>query len=270
MKNVHLLIILALILVLASACQKTSKITCSGSTTVLPIAQATAEAFMDKHPGVNISIRGGGSGVGIAALQNGNVEIANSSRPMKPEEISQAKSKGLDPVAHAVALDGVAVVVHANNEVSKLSIGQIRDIYTGKIQNWSEIGGPELPIVVISRDVASGTFEVFNEKALDGSKVISEAQLLASNNAVATTVASTPGGIGYLGLGYIQGQIKAVTVDGITPSAQTVRDGSYPLSRELYMYTNGQSEGGVSDFLSFILSAEGQKIVEEQGFIALK
>jgi phosphate transport system substrate-binding protein len=270
MKHRHLIIALILLLAISSAFAKPRRLTCSGSTTVLPIAQATAEAFMDKHPDVNISIRGGGSGVGVAALQNGTAQIANSSRTMKAKEISQAKSKGINPTPYAIALDGIAIVVHANNSVANLRIAQIRDIYTGKIKNWKEVGGASLPIVVISRDVASGTFEVFNEKALGGSKVVSSAQLLASNNAVATTVGSTPGGIGYIGLGYLTGQIRTVKVNGVTPTTKTVQDGSYPLSRKLYMYTNGKAKGDVSSYIAFIQSAEGQKIVVEQGFIALK
>ncbi|MCB5247496.1 MAG: PstS family phosphate ABC transporter substrate-binding protein [Candidatus Cloacimonetes bacterium] len=272
MKNRYFSIALILILALGltSAFAKTRSITCSGSTTVLPIAQATAEAFMDKHPDVNISIRGGGSGVGVAALQNGTVQIANSSRPMKSKEISQAKSKGINPTPYAIALDGIAIVVHDSNPVKNLSIAQIRDIYTGKIKNWKEVGGPNLPIVAISRDVASGTFEVFNEKALSGSKVTASAQLLASNNAVASAVGSTPGGIGYIGLGYLTGQIKVVSANGVTPSVKTVQEGSYPLSRKLYMYTNGKAKGDVNSYIAFIQSEEGQKIVEAQGFIALK
>lgn len=270
MKKSILIIALILCLGLAPSFAKTRKLTCSGSTTVLPIAQATAEAYMDKHPDINISIRGGGSGVGIASLQNGAVQIANSSRPMKSKEITQAKARGINPTPYAIALDGIAIVVHKGNSVKNLSIAQIRDIYTGKIKNWKEVGGPSLPIVVISRDVASGTFEVFNEKALGGQKVVSSAQLLASNNAVATTVGSTPGGIGYIGLGYMTGELRAITVNGITASVKTVQEGSYPLSRKLYMYTNGKAKGDVNSYIAFIQSDEGQKIVEEQGFIALK
>lgn len=270
MNKKYIIVALILLLAISFAVAKSRKITCSGSTTVLPIAQATAEAYMDKHPDVNISIRGGGSGVGIAALQNGSADIANSSRVMKAKEISQAKFKGINPTPYAVALDGIAIVVHKSNSVANLSIAQIRDIYNGKIKNWSEVGGPKLPIVVISRDVASGTFEVFNEKALGGSKVVSSAQLLASNNAVASTVGSTPGGIGYIGLGYLTEEIKTVKVNSITPNTKTVQDGSYPLARKLYMYTNGKAKGDLGSYIAFIQSDAGQKIVVEQGFIALK
>jgi phosphate transport system substrate-binding protein len=269
MKKKLILISLAL-LILALPAFAQYQITCSGSTTVLPIAQATAEAFMDKNPKINVSIRGGGSGVGIASLINGTIHIANASRPMKSKEMTQARSKGINPTPYAVALDAIAVITNKSNPVGELTINQIKDIYTGNIKNWNQVGGPSLPIVVISRDVASGTFEVFNEKALGGKKVTSSAQLLASNNAIATTVGTTPGGIGYIGLGYLTDDVKAVSVGGVSPSKKTTVDGSYKLSRKLYMYTNGKAKGGVNNYIAFIQSAEGQKIVEEQGFLALQ
>ncbi|PKN78203.1 MAG: phosphate ABC transporter substrate-binding protein [Candidatus Cloacimonetes bacterium HGW-Cloacimonetes-1] len=248
---------------------KGNNITCSGSTTVLPVAQAAAEAFMDKNPSVNISVRGGGSGVGVAALQNGTADIGNSSRPMKAKEITQCKSKGINPTPYAVANDGIAIVVHKNNPVKNITIAQITAIYTGKIKNWSAVGGPNLPIVVISRDVASGTFEMFNEKALKGAKVESSAQMLASNNAIVTTVASTPGGIGYAGLGYVTDDIRVVSVENVIPSENTVKNGTYKMARKLYMFTNGKATGEVARFISFIQSAEGQALVVRQGFISL-
>lgn len=244
-------------------------ITCSGSTTVLPIAQATAEAFMDKYPQINISVRGGGSGVGIAALQNGTVHIANSSRKIKSKELSAAKASGIDPRGYAVANDGIAMVLHPSNKVKALTTAQIKDIYTGKVKNWQQLGGDKIPIVIISRDVASGTFEVFNEKALGGAKVDPSAQMLASNNAVVSTVADTPGGIAYAGLGYVNDEVKVVTVNGIMPSMKTIKDGSYPLSRKLYMYTDGKASGNVASYIGFIQGPEGQKIVEQNGFIRI-
>ncbi|MDD4309113.1 MAG: PstS family phosphate ABC transporter substrate-binding protein [Candidatus Cloacimonetes bacterium] len=248
---------------------KGNQLTCSGSTTVLPVAQATAEAFMDKNPDINISVRGGGSGVGVAALQNKTVDIANSSRSMKSKEIAACKAKGINPTPYAIANDGISIVVHKNNKVSNLTVAQIKGIYTGKIKNWKEVGGASMPIVIISRDVASGTFEVFNEKALSGSKVEGAAQLLASNNAVVTAVTSTPGAIGYAGLGYVNENVNVVPVNNITPSESTVKNGTYPLSRKLYMYTNGKAKGVVASYLSFIQSAEGQAMVKESGFITL-
>lgn len=269
MKNI--IIILSIIIVLFSPliAAKKNQITISGSTTVLPIAQAAAEAFMAKND-VNISVRGGGSGVGVAALINKTVNIANSSRPMKAKEISQAKSAGINPTAYAVANDGICLVVNTKNTVKNLSLKQLKGIYTGKITNWNQVGGPNMPIVVISRDVASGTYEVFNEKVLAGSKVIDSAMMLASNNAVATSVGDTPGAIGYVGLGYVTDKTKVLTYEGCMPSVQTIKSGEYKLSRKLYMYTNGKATGVAGQFLSFLFSTEGQKIVEEQGFISVK
>ncbi len=265
-----IVILLALAcLVIIPAFGKNGHITCAGSTTVLPVAQATAEAFMDNNPGINISVRGGGSGVGVAALQNKTADIANSSRPMKAKEITASKSKGINPTAYAVANDGISIVVHKNNPIKNLTIAQIKGIYTGKIKNWKELGGASMPIVVVSRDIASGTFEVFNEKALAGAKVDGAAQLLASNNSVVSAVGSTPGGIGYAGLGYVTESVRVVTVNNVMPSESTVKNGRYPLSRKLYMYTNGKASGEVARFISFIQSPAGQEIVKEQGFITL-
>jgi phosphate transport system substrate-binding protein len=188
---------------------------------------------------------------------------------MKSKEISQCKSKGINPTAYAVANDGISMVVHPSNPVKNLSVAQIRDIYTGKIKNWKDLGGASMPIVVVSRDVASGTFEVFNEKALGGAKVDPSAQLLASNNAIVTTVSSTPGAIGYAGLGYVNETVRVVTVNGIMPNESTVKSGSYALSRKLYMYTNGKASGDVARYISFIQSTVGQEIVKKQGFISL-
>lgn len=245
-----------------------NQLTISGSTTVLPIAQAGAEAFMEKYD-INVSVRGGGSGVGIAALINKTVNIANASRPMKAKEISQAKANGVNPKGYAIANDGITIVVNTKNTVKNISLNSLKSIYTGKITNWKQVGGPNLPIVVISRDVASGTFEVFNEKVLGGARVVDSAMMLASNNAVSSTVADTPGAIGYIGLGYVTDKSKIVSVDNVMPGEQTVKNGQYKLSRKLYMYTNGPAKGNAAAFLNFLLSGEGQKIVREQGYITV-
>mgnify|MGYP000852743053 FL=1 len=247
-----------------------NQITCTGSTTVLPIAQATAEVFMNNHAEINISVRGGGSGVGIASLQNKTTDICNSSRPLKSKEISTAKAKGINPIPYAIANDAITIVVHNSNLLNNLSIKQIKDIYTGNIINWKELGGANVPIVVISRDVASGTYEVFNDKVLAGAKVIGSAQLLASNNAVISAVSNTPGAIGYVGLGYLNDNAKLLSVNKVTPSELTVKNNSYPLSRKLYMYTNGKAKGIVANYIGFIQSDRGQKIVVERGFINIK
>jgi phosphate transport system substrate-binding protein len=245
------------------------KLTLQGSTTILPIAQAAAEAYMEKHPDADIMVRGGGSGTGIAALIDGATDIANSSRPMKTKEMKQAREKGVNPVGTVIALDGIAVIVHKSNPINDITIDDLKKIYTGKMTNWSSLGAKG-KIVVVSRDAASGTFEVFNEKVLTGAKLTESALMQASNLEIARTVEQTPGGIGYVGLGYISDKVKVLKVNGVTPSEQTVRNGSYPLARPLYMYTNGAPKGLAKSFIDFILSNEGQKIVRDNGFVPVK
>lgn len=245
-------------------------LTITGSTTVLPIAQKAAEVYMNEHSQVNISVRGGGSSVGIAALLDGTVQIADASREIKTKELKAAREKGINPVGNVVAKDGIAVVVHPGNGMSEISIPQIAAIYTGEISNWKDLGGTPGPIVVISRDNSSGTYEVFNTLALGGGKVREDAVVLASNNAVAQTVSQTPGAIGYVGLGYLSDAVKALKVGGVMPSNATVNSGAYKLARPLYMYTNGNPKGLAKQYLDFIWSDEGQGIVEDLGFVPLR
>ncbi len=247
-----------------------SKLVLTGSTTVFPIAQKTAEVYCDNHPEVEISVRGGGSGGGVAALIDGTCDIANASRPMKTKELFKARGKGIDPVAHVIAMDGIAVIVHPENSMDKLSMVQLKDIYTGKISNWKRVGGKRGVIVVVSRDSASGTFECFNKMALKKEKVRPDALLQASNQTVAMTVSKTPGAIGYVGIGYLSPQVKALKVNGVNPSKRTVSNGTYPIARPLYMYTDGKPKGLTGRFISFIMSAKGQKLVEEVGFVSVK
>lgn len=245
------------------------KLTIQGSTTVLPIAQAAAEAYMDNNPDADITVRGGGSGTGIAALIDGATDIADASRPMKTKEIKTAREKGVNPVANVVARDGIAVVVHPNNPINKISKEDIQKIYTDEITRWDNVGGRG-SIVVVSRDAASGTFEAFNELALEKAKLTDGALMLASNLEVARTVAQTPGAIGYVGLGYLTDEIKALQVDGILPSEETVNDGTYPLARPLFMYTPGNPKGLAKSFIEFVMSPAGQEIVKEAGFVPVK
>ena len=245
-------------------------ITIKGSTTVLPIAQITAEVFMERHPDAKISVQGGGSGIGIAAIIDGTCDIGDSSRSMKEHELRNAVGKGVNPKANLVAMDGLSVIVHPSNKLTGLTKNQLKDIYTGKISDWSALGGESQKIVVISRDSSGGTFESFGEMALDKAKVRSDALMQASNQAVASTVAKTPGAIGYVGLGYLSSQVKALTLNGVMPSKETVLNNKYSLARPLFMYTNGAPQGAVKDFLDFVLSEEGQKLVGEAGFVGLK
>ena len=246
------------------------KITIKGSTTVLPLAQVAAEVFMERNPDVDISVQGGGSGVGIASLIDKTTDIANSSRKIKDSEVEKARAAGIAPFETVVALDGIAVIVHPSNIKNYLTREQIKAIYTGKISDWEELGGTRGKIVVISRDSSSGTFEAFESLTLDKQKVRSDALTTASNQAVAMTVAQTPGAIGYIGLGYISGKVKAAAVDGVKCTRETVIEGTYPLARPLHMYTDAKPTGEVKAFIDFILSAEGQKLVEEQGFVPLR
>ncbi len=242
-------------------------LTIKGSTTVLPVAQIGAEVFMDRNPRVDISVQGGGSGVGIASLVDRTTQIATSSREIKKEEIERARAAGVHPHETIVAMDGIAVAVNPSNPVDNLTTEQIRDIYTGEVSNWRELGGPDREIVAISRDTSSGTFEAFEKLALDGLKVRPDALVTASNQVVNTTVAQTPGAIGYLGYGYLSDRVKAVSVDGIRPSGETIRSGRYPLARPLYLYTDGKPTGDAKRYVDFLLSEEGQRLVQEQGFI---
>jgi len=245
-------------------------ITVKGSTTVLPISQACAEVFMDQNSDIDISVQGGGSGVGISSIIDGTCDIGNASRAIKEKEVATAKEKSVVPVGNVVARDAIAVILNPANAIEGLNLEQIKAIYTGEISNWSGVGGSNLEIVVISRDSASGTFEAFNELALEKEKVRPDALLQASNAAVATSVANTPGAIGYVGLGYVNQRIKAIKINDVRPSKETVNSDTYPLARPLFMYTNGEPVNAVKEFIDFVMSEEGQKLVEENGYISVK
>lgn len=250
-------------------------ITVQGSSTVLPIAQKAAEVYMDNNPDVDISVRGGGSGNGIAALIDGATDIADASRFIKFEEVENAVANGIYPVPHRVAMDGIAVVVHPANKVEELSLEDIKKIYTGQVTNWSEVGGFDKEIVIVSRDSSSGTFGVFNDVAkngkIDGSSIrlTPTALTQSSNGDVAGTVAETKGAIGYVGLGYLSSDLKAVKVNGVRPTNETVANGQFPFARPLYMFTDGWPQDETKKFINFILSSEGQKIAEKVGYVPL-
>ncbi len=246
-----------------------SSIVIKGSTTVLPVAQGTLEAFMKKNPQVQMSLSGGGSGEGIKALIDKTAQIATSSREIKKEEVDLARTKNIKPVAHVVAHDAIIPIVHPKNKVSNLSIDQLSQIYQGKITNWKEVGGDDLKIVVISRDSSSGTFESWDHFVMKKIKVTPRAQMLASNGAIVTAIAKNRYAIGYLGIGYLNKSVKPLKVNGVTASVQTALSKAYPLSRELYMYTNGDAKGDVAKYLSFVKSPEGQQIVVKEGFVPL-
>ncbi len=246
-----------------------SSIVIKGSTTVLPVAQGTLEAFMKAHPGVQMSLSGGGSGEGIKALIDKTTDIATSSRDIKPSEIELAKSRGVNPMEHVVAFDAIIPVVHPTNKVSNLTIDQLSQIYQGKITNWKEVGGDDRRIVVISRDSSSGTFESWDHFVMKKEKVTPRAQMLASNGALVTAVAKNRFAIAYLGIGYLNKSVKPLQVNGVTASVQTAMSKEYPLSRELYMYTSGEPTGEVAKYLAFVKSAQGQAVVAKEGFVPL-
>ncbi|MBF0215909.1 MAG: phosphate ABC transporter substrate-binding protein [Candidatus Omnitrophica bacterium] len=270
MRKIKTMIVGTAMLALCAVTAQAEKIVVEGSTTVLPIAQRAAELFMEKKPSADISVRGGGSGVGIASIIDGTCDIADSSRPIKDTELDKAAALGKDIKAHIVAMDGIALIVHPSNGVSALTKQQVKEIYTGKISNWSKLGGENKKIVVISRDTSSGTFEAFGELALDKQKVRPDALMQASNQAIASTVAKTPDAIGYVGLGFLDSSVKALDIDGVTPSKESVLTGKYVIGRPLFMYTNGAPKGMAKDFLDFIKSSEGQSMVEGEGFVPLE
>ena len=240
-----------------------------GSTTVLPIAQAALEAYTKVHPGVNISLSAGGSGDGIKALIDKSTDIANSSREIKDKEITLARAQGVDPIAHAVAIDAIVPIVHPKNKINGLTIDQLSQIYQGKITNWKEVGGDNLTIVIVSRDSSSGTFESWGHLVLSNARVTPRAQLQTSNGAVVQAVSKNRYAIGYIGLGYLNTSVKGLTVNGITASAKTALSKEYPVARPLYMYTNGQPAGEVAKFIKFILGPAGQQLVANEGFVPL-
>jgi phosphate transport system substrate-binding protein len=250
--------------------QQSVSMTIDGSTTVLPIAQKAAETYMNEHSDVNISVQGTGSGNGIASLIDGTTDIADSSRDITQDEIDRAKANGVNPYETVIAHDAISIVVNPDNDVNALTVDQVKKIFTGQITNWNEVNGPDMPIVVVTRDSSSGTYESFLELALGkGSNITDKAIVQASNQTVKNTIATTKGSIGYIGLGYVDSSVKAISYDGVMPSKESAANHTYKLSRELYMFTNGQPTGAVKDFIGFVLSPEGQNIVEEEGFVKI-
>lgn len=241
-----------------------------GSTTVGPIGDAFAEAFM-KSQGCSITVKKTGSGDGVAALIDARCDIAMSSRFLKPEEFKKAVENGVYPVAHTVAMDGVCVVLHPSNPINELTTAQIADIYMGKITNWKELGGPDMAIVAISRDTSSGTYEVFHEKVMNKKDMAASVEYVNANPQAHARVKTTAGAIGYVGLGFLDRNVKAIKVDGVAPTKRTIAQGTFPVSRPLFLFTNGYPKLGslIHAFCIFYLSEEGQEIVEAKGFVPM-
>ncbi|MFH1856751.1 MAG: phosphate ABC transporter substrate-binding protein [Candidatus Omnitrophota bacterium] len=253
-----------------------------GSDTMVNLVQSWAESFMGEHPDAFVAVTGGGSGTGIASLLNRTCDIAECSRKMKQEEIELARKKGINPLEWTVALDGLAVVVSAENPVDKLTINQLADIFTGRITNWKEVGGMDSKIVILSREVNSGTHVYFKEHVLRRGNAAHQdefavsALLMPSSQAIADEIAQNPQAIGYYGMGYVGSGQKAVAVAKdensmyILPLIKNVINGEYAISRPLFMYTDGEPQGLVKEFLDFALSNEGQKIVLDLDFVPIK
>jgi phosphate transport system substrate-binding protein len=250
-----------------------------GSDTIVNLALAWAERYQSAHPEVRISVTGGGSGTGIASLINGTVDIANASRQIKEEEIAEAQANGVDPMEHIIARDAIAVIVNPENPVSKLTLKQISDIYSGKIDNWIDVGGEDRPIVRLSRETNSGTHVYFLETVLrlgnpeDKTLFSTDTLLLPSSEGIVAEVRQNPNAIGYDGLGYVPEDLKMIAIaereggEYVLPSIPTVNDKTYPIARDLYMYTDGEPAGIVREYLDWILDAEAQEIVAELGFV---
>ncbi|MBE0417304.1 MAG: PstS family phosphate ABC transporter substrate-binding protein [Coriobacteriia bacterium] len=246
-------------------------ITVEGSDTMVNLGQALTEAFMDENMGVDVSVAGGGSGVGVASLINGTVDFANSSRPMKDEETDEAEANGVNPVEFIVAYDGIAIIVNPSLEVDDITFEQVGAIYRGEITNWSEVGGPDLDIVLLSRDTSSGTYAFFLEHVVqqDDKEAVyaASARLLPSTQAIVDETIANEAAIGYVGLGYVVPEIKELAVDGVEASVDSVKDGSYSVARPLFMYSNGEPVDVAKAYIDWILGADGQAVVAELGFV---
>jgi phosphate transport system substrate-binding protein len=248
-------------------------LTIKGSDTMVILAQRWAEAYMRAHEGTTIQVSGGGSGTGIAALLNGTTDIANSSRPIEDSERTRLEQRRGGAVRETrVALDALAVYVHEGSPVQSLTIAQLSDIFRGRVTSWSAVGGPDRPIVLYSRENNSGTYAYFKEHVLDGADFAAAAQTLPGTAAVINAVTRDPNGIGYGGIGYAGGvRTLPIAADGppIAPTVENATSGAYPLARHLYMYSAGEPSPTAADFLAWVVSPEGQALVEQVGFYPL-
>jgi phosphate transport system substrate-binding protein len=247
-----------------------NRIDISGSNTVLPLVHALAEAYMKENREIGISLRGGGSGTGIAALASGTSDVAMSSRDIRANEIANAQNNGVEPVEHAIAIDGITIIVHPSNPITSLTMEQLRKIYSGEIRNWNEVGGEDLMIAAIARDSASGTQEYFNSAVMRGTDFRTDLITQVATGAVMQEVAQNRRAIAYIGVAYQNPHIKVIgiNVNGtvVMPTEETILSGEYPLSRPVFLYTDKAQRQAVADFIAFILSADGQEIVRDMGF----
>lgn len=261
---------------------RTRAIQNKGSDTMVNLALAWAEAYRNVKPDVDIAVTGGGSGTGIAALINGTVDLANASRAMKDSEIADAQKNGINPVEHTVAVDALAIIVNKSNPVSQLTIDQLSDIFSGRITNWKDVGGEDTQIVLVSRETNSGTHVYFLEEVVrkgdsENKDVFApQTLLMPSSVGITSEVQRNPRAIGYDGLGYVDMETEkliAVAKDAnspyVLPSVANGADGTYPISRALYMYTTGEPDTNIDDYLAWIRGPEGQAIVADLGFVPI-
>jgi len=246
-----------------------NKIVIDGSTTVGPIAKAFAEYYMENNKGVNITVSESGSGNGAKSLVNSTCDVATMSRAMKDTEFKAAIYANRFPFTHVVAMDGLPILVHPSNPVKNLTVEQVRGIYTGKITNWKEVGGADMKIVKVSRDTNSGTYETFETMVMNKEKIAQDTEYVGSNGAVRSRVQTTPAAIGYAGLGFVDDTVKALDINNVSPDRNTVASGRYPISRPLYMVTDGFPKLGshLHAFMTLHLTKKGQEIVEDVGFV---
>lgn len=263
---------------MTSAQQKTVQIQQKGSDTLLVLAQNWAEAYMTDNKNVEIVVSGGGSGTGISALINRQIDIADASRQIKQQELDAAKEVGVNPVEWKVALDGISVIVNKANNIEELSYDQLRGLYNGSITNWSDVGGTSSTVVAYGRQSTSGTYVYFNEEVLKEDDYRSDMNQMAGNADIVEVVINDPNGIGYVGVAYAEArkdELKIASVklskksESYQPTVTDIANGNYPISRYLYVYTDGTPDGAVKDYIKFMLSSEGQDIVGEIGYIAL-
>ena len=247
--------------------ETSDQISVAGSTTVQPLAEKLAEAFGAYNPDVRIDVQGGGSSVGVKSAGQGQVDIGAASREVKESELEEYP----DLKVFTIARDGIAIVVHPDVAVDELTKDQVRDIFAGEIVNWSEVGGPDKAIVVVSREEGSGTRAAFEEMVMgdEGPVIVDTAILQPSNGAVRTTVSTTPDSVGFLSFGYLDASVKALKVDGVEATEANAASGAYPVVRPLNMMTNGEPGGLAKAWLDFILGDEGQAVVVEEGYISV-
>lgn len=250
-----------------------------GSDTMVHLVTKWTEGFTAVNAGANLIVTGGGTGTGIAALINGTTDIAMASRNLSDKEKAQATEKGRTPVEHAVALDGIAIIVHKSNPLNDITMEQLAKLYVGEAANWKDIGGPDLKAVVLSRESSSGTYVFFQEHVLNKKDYGVDVRLMPATSAIVQGVETDAGAIGYVGLGYAHeaaDKVKILPVKAtpeapaVNPTVETVRSKEYSIARELYLYSVGEATGTAKAFLDFVVSPAGQKIVEEEGYVALK